>query len=310
MSAAKARRKAGLSQFLQTRRNLKLAQIMPIQVFRLYLNIMGFLYYWSRKSEWKEATATITTHINNGNNPIQKLRLVYNIYNGILEHYLEKFIITTRSPSEMAKYLIKNCEIRDTKWLDLVEVSGKGGILATGHFGASEFIPALLALHGYRVAAVTVYRSDHLRRIAKKRARFYDIWLIDAGQVANSFLEFAKAIRDGRILVVAFDEIEHWVPSKNCSISIFGERFFADKGLDLLQRRTSCAASLGILRRRDKSETKKYTLHIHPIPRRHPESSISAEAWGIFERYIKRYPEQWYKWNDVAKGLAQYRLKQ
>ncbi|MBW1729367.1 MAG: hypothetical protein JRH08_15360 [Deltaproteobacteria bacterium] len=302
--------KRSLSQFLQSPPNLVLAQTLPVALLRPYIHALGFAYYLVRRKERKETSSTIISRVTNGSNQIQKYSLLYNTYRSIFEHYLEKIIIATRSPSEMAEYLIRHCEIGDTRWLDLVEVAGRGGILATGHFGASEFIPVLLAVNGYKVAAVTVYKSDRLREIARRRAEYYNIWLIDAGQTRSSFLDFRKAIGNGRILVVAFDEIEHWVPTRNCWIRVLGDICPADRGLDVLQRRTGAPACLGLLRRTPRGSAKKYRLSLHPLSRSEEGRSISASGWEILESYIRNYPEQWYKWNSIARDLANYRLKE
>ncbi|RLB42764.1 MAG: hypothetical protein DRH12_04775 [Deltaproteobacteria bacterium] len=309
MPASQEKRKKELSQFLQNPVSLALAQTLPISVFRTYIHLLGFLYYLARSRERKETTFSITTRIANGAGPLQRFSLVFNTYRGIFEHYLEKLVIATRSPAEMAEYLMKNCELGDTKWLDLAEVAGRGGIVATGHFGASEYIPVLLAVHGYRVAAVTVYKNDRLREIARKRAEYYDIWLIDAGQTKQSFLEFMRAIGDGRILVVAFDEIDHWVPSPTCSVNFLGEVVPADRGLAVLQRRTKAPTCLGLLCRSNNKNRKRYRLALHPVSADTEGRLVSAATWEIFEEYIRRYPEQWYKWNEVARGLANYRLR-
>lgn len=305
----RTRAKKDLSQFLQVPFNLVLAQVLPINLFRPYINLMGFLYYLTRKSERKETTTTIVNRIASEHGRIQKLSLVYNAYRGIFEHYLEKLIIATRSPAEMADYLMANCEIGDTRWLDLVEVAGRGGIVATGHFGASEFLPVLLALNGYPTATLIRYKTARLREFAKKRAEAYGIVLIDANETHSSFQQAVKAIREGRILVALCDEFNHWSPSRNYMIEVLGERCPADRGLEILQRRTGAPTSLGLLYRTNPKSGKRYKFALHPITENGNTRPVSAATWEILERYIREYPEQWYKWNAVARGLASYKLK-
>jgi len=298
-----------LSQFLQSPPNLVLAQILPITLFRPYIHLLGFLYYLARKEERKETSQSITSRISNGASRSEKLALLYRTYRGIFEHYLEKIIIATRSPSEMADYLLRYCEMGNTKWLDLLHIAGKGGIVATGHFGASEFLPVLLALNGYRTATLIRYKTVALREFAKKRAEAYNIVLIDANETHSSFQKALKAIREGRILVALCDEFNHWSPSKGSTIRVLGEECPADRGLAILQRRTKAPICLALLYRSYQSNGKRYRLALHPITEKGDTRPVSAAAWEILEKYIRRYPEQWYKWNAVAKGLANYRLR-
>ncbi len=303
-----SKRRKDLSQFLQNPVSLALAQTLPISVFRPYIHLLGFLYYLLRSNERKETTSTIITRIANGAGPLERLSLVYNTYRGIFEHYLEKIIIATRSPSEMADYLMRYCELGDTRWLDLVDVAGRGGIVATGHFGASEFLPVLLALNGYPTATLIRYKTVELRKFAKKRAEAYGIVLIDANETHSSFMKAIKALHDGRILVALCDEFNHWSPSRNCLIKVLGEECPADRGLAVLQRRTKSPLSLGLLYRTHQKNGKKYRLALHPITENGNKRPVSAATWEILESYIRKYPEQWYKWNAVARGLAKYKL--
>jgi len=309
MLAPRNKGRKDLSQFLQNPFNLALAQTLPISVLRSYVHFLGFLYYLARKEERKETTSTIVSRVGNDSDLPQRLSLVYNTYRGIFEHYLEKIIIATRSPSEMADYLMRYCELGDTKWLDLVDIAGRGAIVATGHFGASEFLPVLLAINGYKTATLIRYKTAQLRRFAKQRAQAYGIVLIDANETRSSFQKAVKAIKDGRILVALCDEFNHWSPAKNYTIRVLGEECPPDRGLAVLQRRTKAPVSLALLYRTYNRNGKRYRLALHPISDTKDLRPVSAETWEILEKYIHRYPEQWYKWNAVARGLAAYRLK-
>ena len=301
--------KRSLSQFLQSPPNLVLAQTLPVALLRPYIHALGFAYYLVRRKERKETSSTIISRIANGSNRVQRYSLLYNTYRGIFDHYLEKLMIATRSSTEMAEYLLRHCHIDSKKWLDIVEVAGRGGILATGHIGAGEFLPVLLALHGYSIAVLVRYKTERLRKFAKQRANAYGIVMIDVSETSFSFVRAIKAIKEGRILVIFCDEFDEWSPIRKYNINVFGEIYPADKGLGLLQRRTGAPAAVGVLCRTNEKNGIKYRLSINPISGEDPEVPVSARAWEIVQEYINKYPEQWYKWHVVGRELARYKLK-
>ena len=305
-SVNKARK--NLSRFLQSPPSLRLAQVLPIRIFRSYVHLLGFTYYLAMRNERRETTSSIISRATNGSSRLRRYSLIYNTYRGIFDHYYEKLLIATRSPTEMAEYLFKHSQLDDTKWLNIVKVAGRGAILATGHIGASEFLPVLLALHGYDIAALVRYKTARLRQLARRRAEAFGILMMDTGEARFPLLKAARAVRDGKILIYFCDEFKDWVPLSTHQVSVLGDTYPMDKGLVVLNRVTEAPVAVAVLIRARKGDGIGYKFLLDPISE-DSENPISYQAWETLKKYVNRYPEQWYKWNEVARELAQYRLK-
>ncbi len=294
-----------ISRFFQFPLNTIFAKILPLSVFRVYLYILGIGYYTVNRYERFLTTQTFLNAFAHELDPHELRKEILRAFQGIFDHYYEKLVLAYRPKPKMKKYLEENCEIPNRKWLDEVSSSGKGGLVLTGHFGGIEYLPVVLSLNGYKTAIIVGFKTKRIRKATLETARYFDIFAI-ASDEPMAIMRCIEAIRSGRLLILPCDEFKHWTPSRKNSINIFGTIVPQDRTLDVLYRRTKAPTCLGLLAR----EKKKYSLKIEPLTDGKKRVSLSSQAWPLLEKYIRRYPEQWYQWNSVAKGLANYRLKE
>ncbi len=299
-----ARQQKDISRFFQSPVNVALAQILPFSILRLYFYTLGLLYYAFERNERLKVTESVSRSYA-GQHPSLKLSMVIlKTVLGICEHYFEKMINAHGSLNRMVNYLLDHVDVQNGFWLDGITRAERGCLMITGHFGAVEYLPLFLAARGYKLSMVIRFKTSKLKDVLMSKSKQFDARLIDADR-SNVVHQALESIRQGRILITLCDEFQHWKPHCQKLISVLGTPVPQDKTLDIIYSRARAPACLGLMRR----DNGKYTLHIDPISDGNSDNiSLAALSWQILERYIRRYPEQWYQWQEVAERLAAYRL--
>jgi lauroyl/myristoyl acyltransferase len=290
----------GLSQFFQLSFNVKLARLLPFTCLRIYLYLLGFFYFSLKRTDRKKIALCLKY--------ILKLNLKkspsYKTFLGIFDHYFEKLIMAHRPLSKMIAFLRLRLHIKNKGYLDKITKTGKGCILVTGHFGAVEFLPLSLAMNGYKIALICRFKTKRLKDELIKRAREFDVVLIDASEPKVIFRAL-RAIKSGRILITECDEFSEWRPHHDKQVSVFGHNVPRDKTLDFLYNRAKVPALMGLMKR----EKKGFTLCIDPLADGGKDESLAARAWNKLEDYILSYPQQWYQWKDAATALSEHIIR-
>jgi KDO2-lipid IV(A) lauroyltransferase len=293
----------GLSRLFQSPINTFLASSMPLRLFRAYCYVLGVCYFSVRKDHRRQVTAGILNHLGGKKLTVNDLQLLWKTYQGILEHYMEKMINVYHPPNHLIHYLNSHIEIRNEAWLTDALQQKKGVLMVTGHFGAVEYLPMVLALKGFRSAMIMRFKTERLRKDSQLRSKLFNFCDIDADK-PNTAFRAMEAVRQGRVLITLCDEFSHWKPNRERVISVFGNPVCQDKTLDLLYKRCKPPTCMGLLLRHRKG----YVLHIDPIANGDPSISLAERAWRKMEHTIYQHPEQWYQWQQVADRLAAYRL--
>ena len=293
-----------ISRFFQQDPNPFFARNLPYPVFRTYIRTLGRIYYYFRPDEKVEVIRSLIGAMED-QIPQERLKsALKEIFQGIFDHYAEKLYLAYRPPSQTRTFLSRNSLIKDVHILDQMSLSGKGFILVTGHFGAVEFLASVLSINHYRTAMIARFKTERLKRAMNEMARAYDIIPIDGGE-GGVFIEALKYLRKGRILITLCDEFKYWKPDSKSFVQVLWERVPQDKTLDLLYKRAKAPVCLGLLTR----VKNKYELLLESIAAGEESISVSLRSWELLQKYIRKYPEQWYQWNSVAKGLSTYKLK-
>jgi KDO2-lipid IV(A) lauroyltransferase len=294
----------GLSQFFQLSFNVKLAQMLPFICLRIYLYLLGFFYFSLKRTDRKKIVLCLN-HVMRFN---LKKHTSYldsiKTFLGIFDHYFEKLMMAHRPLSEMIAFLRLRLHIKNKEYLDNITKKGKGCILVTGHFGAVEFLPLSLAMNGYKIALICRFKTKKLKEELIKRAKKFDVILIDASEPKVIFRAL-RAIKSGRILITECDELSEWRPHPDKRISVFGHNVPQDRTLDFLYNRAKAPALMGLMRR----EKGGFTLCIDSLADGREDKSLAARAWNKLEDYILDCPQQWYQWKDAATALSEHIIR-
>lgn len=228
-------------------------------------------------------------------------KVMIEVFRGIFDHYHEKLFLAHSQVQGLEKFLKKHIRLKDEASLQEALHQGRGVILVTGHFGAVEFLPAVLAAHGYPVSIIMRFQTQSLQTSLLQRATLADLELIDADK-GNVLVAALKALKQGRILITECDEFEQWRPNPKQEINFLGSSLAYDRTLDILQLRSGAPVILALVKR---EEEKRYQLHFSPIATATgPEKKgVGEQCLELLEAAIYAAPGQWYQWKEFGKMI-------
>jgi lauroyl/myristoyl acyltransferase len=295
-----------LSKFLQMKINSFLFRLLPFAVSRFYLSLLGRLYYFFNPRERGLIRQTIS-HVFRRKMAGKLLKgKIRQTFQGIFDHYHEKLFVAYYPYTWLERFLRNKVGFRGEDHLKAALEEGKGVILVTGHFGAVEFLPAVLALNNYPATMICRFQTNRLRESLCQRAERVGLTLIDADG-ENIMLVALKALKQGHILITECDEFDEWRPDRDRYTYFLNSRLALDRSLELLRKRSG-APVVSVLMKRDGKQN--YTLDLTLIadgqtPAHLP---VGLECLRTLEAAVEAQPEQWYQWKKFGK-LIESRLE-
>ena len=288
-----------LSSFLQWRFNIYLYLTFGWNIAKIFVFVFGTLYFFFNRKEKERVRNAVSEGIGRGDQRTQIEAVTKKVFSGILSHYYEKLFIAFERPKKAAKFLRQNIDSKDLEILQRSLSKGNGVIVVTGHYGAIEYIPTLLAINGFSVSMIAKFKTEQLKKMVYSRAKTYNIRLIDAENTGNVIAAAFDELRNNRILITQCDEIEEWKPSKREKMSFLGRTTGLDRTINIIQKRMGAEVVFGIIHRYN---LKRYKLimcgHQDMLQRFGHEStlSIGEAVLRLLEQFIYANPEQWYQW--------------
>jgi KDO2-lipid IV(A) lauroyltransferase len=289
-----------LSKFFQMRLNSWLIRFLPFFISRYYLITLGRLYYFLNRKEKNLIERTITFVLGRSLTDAELRRTKRETFEGIFDHYHEKLYLAYCPLKRVRKYFAKKMSFAGEAALQEALALGKGAILATGHFGAVEFLPAALAFQGYKVAMICRFQTSRLRDSLVEKAKQVDLEVIDSDK-GNCLLAALKALKQGRIIITEADEFDEWKAKDNHQISFLGAQLDYDRALDVLRKRSGSPIVSALVSRSQKG----YTLHLTPVTSQEPtERRVGEKCLEILEDMCKLLPTQWYQWKKFGNMIS------
>jgi lauroyl/myristoyl acyltransferase len=286
-----------LSKFLQLRFNLFLMSILPMCFTRIYIWILVRLYFLFRRGQVKKIRANIARAMND-RTPSEINRIARGVLRGIVQHYQEKMFNGFLAMPKFRKYLLSR--VRFDEYEDVLQDAlkeGRGVIVATGHYGALEFLPIYLAVRKYATVTVAKFSTERLKEVTIPRANGDGLGIVVPGNGTNVLVEASKVLRQNKIFVTQCDETDGWHRDRNASMEFLGRSIHPDKMLKVLCKRTGAVLLLGLLQREGK---KGYKLLLHRVPCE-GDAPINVRTLKLLEKYIYKHPEQWYEWKKYNR---------
>ena len=290
-----------LSKFLQMRMNSFLFRFLPFSVSRWYLMVLGRLYYFLNWTEKALIRETIHHVFKRKFPPSVLNRKIKAAFTGIFDHYHEKLFVAYSNFPRLLRFLRSQVRFTGEEDLQVALQAGKGVILVTGHFGAVEFLPGVLALNGYPTSMICRFQTNRLRESMGERAEAVGLHLIDADE-GNIILSAMKALKQGSILITECDEFEEWRPDPNRDGSFLKCKLPSDRTLELLQKRSGARVITALVQRQGK---KHYTCNLTAVGNGAfaATSRINEQCLLVLEEAVENYPEQWYQWKKFGNMI-------
>jgi lauroyl/myristoyl acyltransferase len=287
--------KGRLSGFLQSKFNVYLCLSLGWKWARIYVRLLGALYFLFRQREKKIIEKSIGTVFASEKGFMELRRIQRGVMAGIVAHYYEKLF--NAYCSDQASWRFFESRVIDEGLFAVREAlsAGRGALLVTGHYGGVEFIPGYIGSQGIPVSIVVRFSSERLRRLSRRKGKRFRIRIIDADRTPNVLFAICRDLKENRVVITQCDEIDEWRPDKKGCISFLGRRTAPDRALNLLVRRACCPVIFCVMHR-DPGFGYRF------IARRQTESgAVSGDGVGtaglkFIEALVYRYPHQWYQW--------------
>ncbi len=295
-----------LSIFLQAKFNIFLYLTFGWWLAQFYILFLGKLYFIINKKERriiKNAVFEVVGRVSRGFNIEEMTKKVFQ---GILSHYYEKLYITFEDKDKATRFLKYNISSSNLVVIRKCLLKRKGVILVTGHYGAIEYIPTLLAVNGFNISMIAKFKTKQLKEKIFFQAQKYMIRMIDADDSGHVLGKAIKELRENRVLVTQCDEIEEWRPSGKKKFSFLGKVTGLDRTINTIQKKTGAEVVFGVIHRYNLNKYRLIMYSYEDMLRALdgvPLSTVGETVIKVLEQFIYHYPEQWYQWNKYSKLL-------
>ena len=293
-----------LSNFLQWRFNVYLYLTFGWNIAKIYIFLFGRLYFFLNRREKRCIKNAISEVIGYKDQEMNIRVIMKKVLDGILSHYYEKLFIAFEETKKATKFLKNNITSDDLIVLNRNLLKGNGVIIVTGHYGAIEYIPTLLAVNNFTISMIAKFKTEQLRKKVFSQAKKYNIRLIDADNTGNVIRTAIKELNENRILVTECDEIEEWRPSGKEKTSFLGKKTCLDRTINVIQKRTGAEVVFAIIHRYSLSKYKLIMFAYEDMSRmlsNFSPSSVGEAVLKFLEQFIYYHPEQWYQWEKYTE---------
>ena len=293
-----------LSPFLQSKFNIFLFLTFGWRLAKFYIFCFGKLYYFFNKQEKMAINKAIIDVIGRLNREHDVKDVSKKVFTGIFSHYYEKMFIAFEEKEKATSFLNRNISSGDLSVIRRCLSKGNGVILITGHYGAIEYIPTLLAVNGFDISMIAKFKTEQLKKKIFSQAEKYNIRMIDAENTGNVLKKAINEIRQNRILITQCDEIEEWRPSERKKTSFLGKVTGLDRTINIIQRRTGAEVVFGVIHRFNLNEYKLIMYSFEDMSRMLnlvSQLSVGETVLKVLEQFIYYYPEQWYQWKKYPE---------
>ncbi|MGD9123879.1 MAG: lysophospholipid acyltransferase family protein, partial [Desulfarculaceae bacterium] len=285
-----------LSTFFQLRLNTWIFRNLPLWLSRLYLGIIGAGYFLLAGKERRRIKKALSNFQEGQSKKVNWRQ----IRAGIFDHYHEKLFLGFKPFGHIRRRLLNGVQIKGLDILHKALSQGRGVILATGHFGAVEFLPGALSFRNLPVTAMVHCKSKSLAQTIRTRAERAGVMLMDPKSEAV-FFSALRHLAKGRILITQCDEIDMWRPYKKRHISFLGHRAGLDRSLDVLAGKSKAPVVFGLLHRRPWG---RFEMVLQELPDRtgaRNQSLVSAQCLAFLDQAVKITPQAWYEWKKLSQ---------
>jgi len=176
---------------------------------------------------------------------------------------------------------------------------GRGVIFTSAHMGSIEVASALLLLHGYRVTSLmTRLRPWWLHRWVEMARERMGVTLLPP---QGTGLRLLRALRRNELVALVLDlGVRN---GEGRPVTFFGHKTFFPTAPARLARLSGAPILLGLAVRRPGGRFAAYVSPpIFADPSLDPEEDAYRTTQRVlehFERFLARYPEQWYPFRDM-----------
>jgi KDO2-lipid IV(A) lauroyltransferase len=219
-------------------------------------------------------------------------------------HYMVDFFLMPLLPSHKIKKFI--AEFKGLEILQHALAHGKGVILLAAHLGNWEFGSLFLRFKNYQLNVVALaHNTSSTNALVNRLRRNKAINVIEVNGSSFSGIEILRCLRDNEIVAMIGDRDFF---GRGRPITFFGEKVSFPVGPVVLAMKSGAALIPAFVLRQ--SDGKYFGVLEEAIPfllegdrEEVIEKNLGTTA-RIFEKYIRSYPDQWYRPDPIKKRVA------
>ena len=296
--------KVKLSHFLQWRMNIFLYLILGWSLTKTYIVFLGNIYFLLKRKEKHIIRNAVSKVVARRGGTVDMEDIIKKVFRGIFSHYYEKLYMAFEHKKRATEFLNRYIQCGDLVVLHRCLLKGKGVILITGHYGAIEYFPTLLAVNNFNITMIAKFNTRQLKRQVFSQAEKYKIRLIDGENTGHILKSAIKDLSENRVLVTQCDEIDEWRPSQKWKTTFLGRVTGLDRTINIIQQRTKAEVVFGILHRYNLFAYKLMMYSYGQISKMLGEKmplTPGEAVLKVLEQFILVYPEQWYQWEKYPE---------
>jgi len=263
-----------------------LANILPREIGYLLAKFLAKVKFYFSKKDKEILFYNLLPVVNNE-------RKVKKIVKQILKNFALYLVDFFRFSKIDENFIRRYVKIRGLDLLGRLIREKKKIIAFTAHLGNYELGAALTSLLGYKICAVALPHKD--RRITRFFNYQRSLCRVEVVLVGMGIKRCFKALEEGKIVAFVGDRS---FSSNGEKVEICGKKCLFPRGPIFLSLHTGAYILPSFLVR--EREEKFYELIFeNPISpfegeRKKTEKELIQECASVLEKYIRRYPEQWY----------------
>jgi lauroyl/myristoyl acyltransferase len=292
--------KLKISLFFQSSFNVWLFCHLSPRIAQAYLHGIGFLYYMMNRKE-KRVIERNVREVLIGREQKYIRKVLRETFKGIFTHYFEKMYGAYLDCDTVSRYVRSHFTVQGGELLREALAQGNGCILVTAHWGAVEFIPWVLFTEGLPTSVIIECATAKLARSLQAKTGRTNTELISSGHGMSIFIRALQSLKANRVLMTQCDEVDAWRRRRGHTIRLFGRDLFFDNTIDVLAHRSGAPVVAAFLKR---SARGRYTLILEDVSVLRRAESTAKDCLSLWEKYVTRYPEQWYQWKKWREMTA------
>jgi len=219
---------------------------------------------------------------------------IRNVFRNFAKYLVDFFRFSTMS----REYILKYINICGKENLDKTLARGKGAVILSAHIGNWELGGAVVGTLGYSIYAIALdHKDERVNNFFINQRAICDMKIIPIGsQLKNCF----RILRKNSLLAILGDRD---FSSHGVQAEFFGKTTLMPKGPAFFSLRTG-APIIPTFSIREKDDSFRLVFE-EPIESaengRSEEAvkSVMARYIAVIERYIRKYPDQWYAFRKI-----------
>ncbi|MBN2831350.1 MAG: lysophospholipid acyltransferase family protein [Candidatus Omnitrophica bacterium] len=265
-----------------------LALTLPLKLAYALATFLSYVYYIFAFRDRRQVTDNLRVIF-----PLKNKKDIASIRFMVFRNFAKYLVDFFRFDKLDANYVKDNVKLFGLDNIKEGLSLGKGAILLTAHLGNWELGGLVLSLSGYPFLTVTLsHKSKEVTKFFDEKRESKGLKILSLGNAAKGCF---KALKENQLIALLGDRD---FTEKGRVMDFFGKPVFLPEGAAFLSLKTGAAIIPGfMLRNKDDTfsliieKSLEFTLSGN---REKDLEIIMFKCKGVFEKYIRSYPDQWY----------------